>query len=134
MGIIELLTVIVGIKYSLWITICLFDKIWVCSIYKIRMKHFINAKSHCYKFYVKHKHLYLALYIQRYSIQPWIENILGKSKFQKLPKNRTWICHMPSTNYTAFTLRFKNFFFILFFYRGMDDVLCFVSFRYTAKW
>ena len=38
------------------------------------------------------------LRVLRFSIgnsnQPWIKNIWGKKKFQKVPKSKSWICHI----------------------------------------
>lgn len=47
-----------GTKYILWIRISLLDKFeFALFVYKIRMKHFINAKSHSCKLYIRHGHL-----------------------------------------------------------------------------
>ena len=53
-----------------------------------------------------------ALHIHRFCIhgfnQTLIEYIWGKN-FQKDPKSKTWICHMLTTTYIAFTLYLKLF-------------------------
>ena len=48
----------------------------------------------------------LSLHIHRICLHgfshAWIENI--RKECHKFPRNKTWICHMPTTIYIAFTL------------------------------
>ena len=99
-------------------------------MYKIRVKHFINAKSHCYKFHINHRHLHLVPHIQGYSwIQPTMkifgENLLESFKNKNLNFLHASSC-LPNISIVL------GFYLFIFYWSIFDLQLC-VTFRYRAK-